>query len=251
MATILRWLVWGAVFLTMGSSVPVSVVADEQVMVGLSPTMPEECHPAGLYLYETEAAGPDGCGILVDGSDHWQGALARDQRAEAKGGPTAPHVAREQPVAEVDAEDGTPVPVAGRRLVVDQDAQVMYVYEDGAEIRSLPVSTGMLTSKTFTRAWEGRVGQDMGAVPVDGGMQVEQAWHLFPDVFGNILIHSVPYVEHDSGRTYDQPEALGVRPSSHGCIRISEEDAAWLREWDPVGVPIEITGPPGPIRQAG
>jgi lipoprotein-anchoring transpeptidase ErfK/SrfK len=32
-----------------------------------------------------------------------------------------------------------------------------------------------------------------------------------------------------------------VTPVSHGCIRISPDDAEWLKSWNPVGVPIQIT----------
>jgi lipoprotein-anchoring transpeptidase ErfK/SrfK len=147
--------------------------------------------------------------------------------------------------------DVVPLSPSGRRLLVDQATQVMHVYEGEVEVRVLPVSTGMPTSKTLTRAWTGLVGHDLGAATVDGGMRVDQAWYLFPDLFGNILLHTVPYVQQGTLRIYDQPDALGVRPSSHGCVRISVQDALWLREWGPVGVPIEITAPPGPIRQAG
>jgi lipoprotein-anchoring transpeptidase ErfK/SrfK len=40
---------------------------------------------------------------------------------------------------------------------------------------------------------------------------------------------------------YDQLDALGMTPVSHGCIRISPDDAEWLKSWNPVGAPIEIT----------
>ncbi len=251
MSTILRRLIWGAMILTMASGVPIRVAADAHAPTALSPALPKECYPEGLYLYETETAGPDGCGIRVDRADPWLAALARDPRAEPERDVAASPVSSDRTAAETGGDSGEPAAGTRRRLLVDQAAQVMRVYENGDETRTLPVSTGMLTSKTFTRAWQGTVGQDMGAVSVEGGMHVEQAWYLFPDVFGNILIHSVPYVQQGSARVYDQLEALGVRPSSHGCIRISVEDAGWLRAWNPVGVPIEITGPPGPVRHVG
>ena len=233
---------------------------DEDARTDMRPSMPKECWPEARHLYWTQAAGPDGCGVLVDASSAWSVDVAAAQITAAEGGTTAmaahprpgsdgiASLAPDRVAAEVSADGGSLPGRTARRLLIDQAAQVMRVYENGAETRILPVSTGMLTSKTFTRAWQGTVGRDMGAVPVEGGMHVEQAWYLFPDVFGNILIHSVPYVQQGTLRVYDQPEALGVRPSSHGCIRISEEDARWLREWDPVGASIEITGPPGPVR---
>ena len=194
--------------------------------------------------------------LLVEDTDrYWLVGTAARQLAGPDVGLAGPEVTRSGGIAALPTQPVTwlgevvlPAPNE-RRLLVDQGAQVMYVYEGGAEVRALPVSTGMLTSRTFTRAWIGLVGQDLGAATVDGGMRAEQAWYLFPDLFGNILLHTLPYVEQGSMRIYDQPEALGVRPSSHGCVRVSAQDAQWLKEWGPVGVPIEITAPSGPIRQ--
>ena len=53
------------------------------------------------------------------------------------------------------------------------------------------------------------------------------------------------------GKVYDQPDALGVRPSSHGRIRLSPEEAQWLEAWDPVGVPIQIAAWPGLVQRIG
>jgi len=36
---------------------------------------------------------------------------------------------------------------------------------------------------------------------------------------------------------------LGVQPSSHGCIRISPEDAEWFTEWNHEGVLITVSDP--------
>jgi hypothetical protein len=125
----------------------------------------------------------------------------------------------------------------------------MYAYENGIPVRELPVSTGRPTSVTLTRAWTGAVGVDLGSGGVDGGMFADFKWFLFQDLYGSVLIHSVPYIRQGDDRMYDQLDALGIRPSSHGCVRISPEDAQWLKTWDPVGVPIEISAWPGPIEQ--
>jgi lipoprotein-anchoring transpeptidase ErfK/SrfK len=117
----------------------------------------------------------------------------------------------------------------------------MYVYENWGLVRAIRVSTGMHTSRTLTRAWIGTVGRDTGAGAVDGDLLADYRWHLFRDLYGNILIHSTPYTLTQGLRQYDQPAAIGVKPSSHGCIRISPEDARWLQEWDPVGAAIVIT----------
>ena len=136
-----------------------------------------------------------------------------------------------------------------RYLKVDQGAQRMYVYEGGILVRELPVSTGRPTSVTLTRAWTGTVGREIGSGGVDGGMYADFKWFLFQDLYGSVLIHSVPYTWQGSAKIYDQIDALGVRPASRGCVRISPEDAQWLQSWNPVGVPIDISAWPGRVEQ--
>jgi lipoprotein-anchoring transpeptidase ErfK/SrfK len=147
---------------------------------------------------------------------------------------------------------GTPtIPQAGRFLLVNQDEQIMHIYEEGAEIRAIPVSSGRPVANAFTPAWRGDVGRYWGGGPfLDTEFWSDYMWYLFPGTRGSILIHSLPYIRSGDLKIYDRPEALGVEPTSHGCVRISPEDAQWLESWDPVGVPIEITpwsgeiGPP-------
>jgi lipoprotein-anchoring transpeptidase ErfK/SrfK len=147
---------------------------------------------------------------------------------------------------------GTPtIPATGRFLLVNQDEQKMHVYENGVEIHTIPVSTGAPVANAFTPPWRGAVGDYWGGGPFrDTDYWADYMWYLFPGEEGSILIHSVPYLRSGDLKIYDRPDALGVRPASHGCVRISPEEAEWLKGWDPVGVPIEITpwsgeiGPP-------
>lgn len=126
----------------------------------------------------------------------------------------------------------------------------MYVYENGIEIRQVPVSTGAPVSNMFTPAWEGTVGEDWGSGLFRNTLRADYMWYLFPGPEGSILIHSVPYTITSNSRVYDQLYALGVAPVSNGCVRISPEDAEWLKNWNPVGVPIKITRWSGGIRPA-
>ncbi len=147
---------------------------------------------------------------------------------------------------------GTPtIPATGRFLLVNQDEQKMRVYENGVEVRAIPVSTGAPVANAFTPPWRGIVGDYWGGGPFrDTDLWADYMWYLFPGEEGSILIHSVPYLRSGDMKIYDRPDALGVRPASHGCVRISPDEAKWLKAWDPVGVPIEITpwsgeiGPP-------
>ena len=147
---------------------------------------------------------------------------------------------------------GTPtIPAVGRFLLVNQDEQRMYVYENGAEVRRMPISSGRPVANAFTPAWRGNVGRYWGSGAfLNTTLWSDYMWYLFPGPRGSILIHSVPYTRDGGLKVYDRPEALGVEPVSHGCVRISPEDAEWLEGWDPVGAPLEITpwsgeiGPP-------
>jgi lipoprotein-anchoring transpeptidase ErfK/SrfK len=142
-------------------------------------------------------------------------------------------------------------PKRGRFLLVNQDEQMMHVYENGIEIRAIPASTGRPVANAFTPAWRGEVGRYWGGGPfLNTNLWSDHMWYLFPGPQGSILIHSVPYTRDGDVKIYDRLDALGVEPASSGCVRISPQDAQWLEAWNPVGVPIEITrwsgeiGPP-------
>ncbi|MDM8520203.1 L,D-transpeptidase [Anaerolineales bacterium HSG6] len=130
---------------------------------------------------------------------------------------------------------------ADRALFVHQPTQRMYVYEQKTLRRIIPVSTGQPTPNTLTRSWLGQVGDDLGAGRVFYGFSVDYKWFLREGMYGNILIHSVPYTSDGTSKYYDQADALGVRPASHGCIRIGDVDAEWLKAWNPTGAQIRIT----------
>lgn len=129
--------------------------------------------------------------------------------------------------------------LAGKALVVDQVAQLMHVYEDGVEIRTLPVSTGV--PPLYTPAFHGRVGRYATTI-YSHGQWADNAWYVLT-AGGNIYIHSSPYRVVEGTRVYQGLEFLGVQPSSHGCIRLHPADAEWLTAWNPEGVLIVIRPP--------
>ena len=143
-----------------------------------------------------------------------------------------------------------PDPPIERRLLVDQDKQTMFVYENNTIVRTILVSTGAPVTNMFTPPWDGIVGDDWGSGPFRNRQLADFKWFLFPGPEGSILIHSVPYTITQGLKVYDRPEALGVEPVSNGCIRISSEDGAWLKNWNPVNVPITITRWSGKIQPA-
>jgi lipoprotein-anchoring transpeptidase ErfK/SrfK len=140
-------------------------------------------------------------------------------------------------------------PASGRFLLVEQDKQLMQVYESAALVKSIPVSTGAPVEDMFTPAWRGRVGAFWGrAMFRNTKLWADYIWYLYPGAQGSILIHSAPYTQNGDEKIYDRLDALGVEPASKGCVRISPEDAEWLAQWNPVGVLIEITPWTGDIK---
>ena len=131
----------------------------------------------------------------------------------------------------------------GRYLLIDQATQTMHVFEGWREVRTFLVSTGLPDLHTQTPEWSGRVGEYVGTFESLGTYQ-DDGWYLFRQG-GTILLHSVPYTLDEAGhKVYLDLDSLGQRPTSHGCIRLAPEDAAWLTAWGPQGVPVTITAWP-------
>jgi lipoprotein-anchoring transpeptidase ErfK/SrfK len=117
----------------------------------------------------------------------------------------------------------------------------MHLFEDGAWLRTLPISTG--TPEFYTPAFEGTVRFYLPTIYSVDGLSADHAWYLFYNA-GRIYIHGAPYTLGVNGeKLYEGLEFLGVTPSSHGCIRVHPDDAAWLTEWNPGGAVIHITQP--------
>lgn len=126
-----------------------------------------------------------------------------------------------------------------RFILIDQNTQTMFVYENGVKIRTIPVSTGRPEQvETMTPAWEGNVGRFVGTF-FSFGTWADEAWYLF-DHYGSMLIHSAPYLKQDGQKVYQELDALGVRPASHGCIRLPPEEATWFSNWGPQGAHVII-----------
>lgn len=56
---------------------------------------------------------------------------------------------------------------------------------------------------------------------------------------GNIGFHSVPFRIVD-GKEVPIPTPLGVAPSSHGCIRVSDSDARWIFDNMAIGTRVTV-----------
>lgn len=133
-------------------------------------------------------------------------------------------------------------PELPRYVYIDQGTQHVYVLEYGELVREIPCSTGLPNSDSYTPAWSGTVGDYWGTF-FAYDVYADEAWYLFKSA-GSILIHSSPYtLTAQEEKVYLDRDLLGQRPASHGCVRISPEDAAWFTAWGPQGVPITVTEP--------
>ena len=126
-----------------------------------------------------------------------------------------------------------------RFIVVDPNTQHMTIWEPGKPLRELPISTGDEASGYQTPAWYGLVGKFWGTFHAFG-TYADEGWYLYDDPTGSILIHSAPYTLVEGQKHYEGLDALGNYPASHGCIRLTPEDAHWFTAWRPQGVPLVI-----------
>jgi lipoprotein-anchoring transpeptidase ErfK/SrfK len=117
---------------------------------------------------------------------------------------------------------------AEKEIIISIDNQQLYRFEDGRIISTHPVSTGVAGHRTppgdygvrrkSLKAWSNKYECMMlnwMAITYDGQ-------------FG---IHAL------QGRSY--LKRLG-RPASHGCIRLSHDDAKMMYEWADIGTPVTI-----------
>jgi lipoprotein-anchoring transpeptidase ErfK/SrfK len=128
-----------------------------------------------------------------------------------------------------------------RYIYIDQSVQRMFIFEKGRLLRNIACSTGAPEPGKYTPAWSGQVGYYHGTF-FSFDVYADDAWYLFQHD-GAILIHSLPYTVQDGKKVYQDREFLGVRPVSHGCIRISPENAVWLTAWNPEGATVVISDP--------
>ncbi len=132
-----------------------------------------------------------------------------------------------------------------RFVVVDEKTQQMTIWDPaagpamgGQTLRRLPVSTGDESHGYRTPAWYGLIGAYWGTFH-SAGVYADEGWYLHEDNGAN-LIHGAPYTLVDGQKVYEELDAIGSYPASHGCIRLRPEDARWFTEWQPQGVPLVI-----------
>lgn len=133
-------------------------------------------------------------------------------------------------------------------IKVNYEANVVTVYtKDNGGNYTVPYRAMICSTGTST--------------PTSGVYSLKLRWKwlaLFGNVYGyyttqiegNILFHSVPYLEKDNPASleYWEYDKLGTS-ASMGCIRLKVEDAMWIYYNCPTGTPVEFysSSNPGPL----
>ena len=151
-----------------------------------------------------------------------------------------PAVASSHPVnwLKPSQQVGYPDPAAhpGLSLEVSLQDQRVYVRDGSQLLYTMYASTGMDDS---TPRGSFRIQSERGDHFYNPSEGMGARYYTSFLNHGVFLFHSVPT---DSKGSYIKEEAdmLGVRPGSHGCIRLTVPDARWIMQSVPTGTPVLV-----------
>ena len=151
-----------------------------------------------------------------------------------------PAVASSHPVnwLKPSQQVGYPDPAAhpGLSLEVSLQDQRVYVRDGSQLLYTMYASTGMDDS---TPRGSFRIQSERGDHFYNPGEGMGARYYTSFLNHGVFLFHSVPT---DSKGSYIKEEAdmLGIRPGSHGCIRLTVPDARWIMQSVPTGTPVLV-----------
>ncbi|MDI7250598.1 MAG: L,D-transpeptidase [Bacillota bacterium] len=157
--------------------------------------------------------------------------------ADGTGGPThgSPGGSGSSPDGGEEPPDWVQVPDRGWAMAVDVDRQRAFVYHDGELARTMVCSTGMADKPT--PVGEFRI-QNRGEWFYSEKYKQGGRWWVSFHNWGEYLFHSVPMDR--EGRLLEEEAARLGYPASHGCVRLSLEDAEWVYRNVPAGAPVTI-----------
>jgi len=125
---------------------------------------------------------------------------------------------------------------AGKVIDISIGDQTMNVIENYRVINKFPVSTGTWDMPTPIGTFQVQ-NHILNAYSTPYDLYMPFWMAVTPD--GGYGIHGLPYWQYSWGRVYEGVNHLGIRVS-HGCIRLSVENAEWLYNWAPQGTTIII-----------
>ena len=155
------------------------------------------------------------------------------EKADSAGSSTQP-VDWLKPSQQVDYPDPEAHP--GLSLEVSLQDQRVYVRDGSQLLYTMYASTGMDDS---TPRGSFRIQSERGDHFYNPSEGMGARYYTSFLNHGVFLFHSVPT---DSSGSYIKEEAdlLGIRPSSHGCIRLTVPDSLWIMQSVPIGTPVLI-----------
>ena len=133
---------------------------------------------------------------------------------------------------------GYPDPAAHPDLSLEVSLQDQRVYvRDGSELLyTMYASTGMDDS---TPRGSFRIQTERGDHFYNPGEGMGARYYTSFLNHGVFLFHSVP-TDSKGGYIKEEADMLGIRPGSHGCIRLTVPDARWIMQSVPTGTPVLV-----------
>jgi hypothetical protein len=133
-----------------------------------------------------------------------------------------------------------------KRIVVDLDKQTATALEDGKPVKTMPISSGKpghVTTKGHFKIYEkdkdhksstyGKCGSKSGKRDVSGGAGSCKKGEKYEGA-------PMPYFQRFNGGQGLHKGMLPGHPDSHGCVRLSEDNAKWVWDWAENGTPVDV-----------
>ena len=139
-----------------------------------------------------------------------------------------------KPSQQVDYPD--PAAHPGLSLEVSLQDQRVYVRDGSELLYTMYASTGMDDS---TPKGSFRIQAERGDHFYNPGEGMGARYYTSFLNHGVFLFHSVP-TDSKGGYIKEEADMLGIRPGSHGCIRLTVPDARWIMQSVPTGTPVLV-----------
>ena len=139
-----------------------------------------------------------------------------------------------KPSQQVDYPD--PAAHPGLSLEVSLQDQRVYVRDGSQLLYTMYASTGMDDS---TPRGSFRIQSERGDHFYNPSEGMGARYYTSFLNHGVFLFHSVP-TDSKGGYIKEEANMLGIRPGSHGCIRLTVPDARWIMQSVPTGTPVLV-----------
>ena len=139
-----------------------------------------------------------------------------------------------KPSQQVDYPD--PAAHPGLSLDVSLQDQRVYVRDGSQLLYTMYASTGMDDS---TPRGSFRIQSERGDHFYNPSEGMGARYYTSFLNHGVFLFHSVP-TDSKGGYIKEEADMLGIRPGSHGCIRLTVPDARWIMQSVPTGTPVLV-----------